>query len=454
MTVRTQARNVDVSLVEANGAKLHVERRGGGPATILFIPGGLVDSTHFAAVAELLAADFTVVTYDRRGNAGSPRPSGWTSTTIGEQADDAAGLIQALQLEPAAVWGGSLGGLVVLDLVARWPELVRIGIVHEPPLLSVLDDGDQAIARLQDLTGRAAQPHALRAVAEAHARQVLGDGFGRLAPELRERMFANAATFFTIEVPGLVRSLPDPALLARALQQAQVRVEVMAAPGNRDDPVYRTSRWIADHVGVQVRELPGGHMPYAIQPEPLAKEIASLVHSTPAWEGGRRGSPSKVQPPRAEQHTSQTVVVVHSYQVKQISPPTEGGMSLVSTLLKERFTGDLNGSGVAEHVRVVRPDGSDTFWGVERFVGSLAGRRGAFLLTASGATADGIVHGHWEVVPGSATGELAGLRGRSVFSVAPSSRPGEVARAHDSFTYWFEPDSAPQGRHKRDESSL
>jgi hypothetical protein len=98
----------------------------------------------------------------------------------------------------------------------------------------------------------------------------------------------------------------------------------------------------------------------------------------------------------------------------------------------------LKGNGLAEHVRVTRPDGSDTFRGVERFIGSLNGRAGSFLLTASGYTAGGIVHGQWEVVPGSATGELLGLRGRSVFSAAPSSAPGEVARAHDSCTYWFE----------------
>jgi hypothetical protein len=267
-------------------------------------------------------------------------------------------------------------------------------------------------------------------------RQVLGDVFDRLTPELRARMVAGADTFFTIEVPGLIRSLPDPAVLARNLAQTQVRVEVMAAPDNRDDPVYRTSRWIADALGVQVREIPGGHMPYVIEPEPMAQQIGSLVRSTPAWEGKRRGAlPDGNRTPAPAQHVSQTVVIVHSYEVKLISPPNESGMSLVSTLLKERFTGDLNGSGVAEHVRVVRPDGTDTFWEVERFIGSLAGRSGSFLLTASGHTVDGIVHGQWEVVPGSATGELAGLMGRSVFSVSPSSNPGEVARANDSFTY-------------------
>jgi hypothetical protein len=42
-----------------------------------------------------MANEFTVVTYDRRGNSRSGRPPGWTTTSVREQADDAAGIIQA-----------------------------------------------------------------------------------------------------------------------------------------------------------------------------------------------------------------------------------------------------------------------------------------------------------------------------------------------------------------------
>ncbi|GAA2758376.1 alpha/beta fold hydrolase [Actinopolymorpha rutila] len=74
-------------------ARLYYELRGNGPA-LLFIPGGTVDSSHFAEVANLLADEFLTVTYDRRGNGASPRPADWHATSVAEQADDAAGLIE------------------------------------------------------------------------------------------------------------------------------------------------------------------------------------------------------------------------------------------------------------------------------------------------------------------------------------------------------------------------
>ena len=89
-----------------NGAELYYEKQGTGPA-VLLIAGSTGDAGNFTRAADLLADEFTVVTYDRRGNSRSPRPSGWTTTSVAEQADDAAGLIQLLGLSPAVVFGTS-----------------------------------------------------------------------------------------------------------------------------------------------------------------------------------------------------------------------------------------------------------------------------------------------------------------------------------------------------------
>jgi pimeloyl-ACP methyl ester carboxylesterase len=74
--------------VVTNGAKLSYERQGVGQA-LLFIAGSTGDAGNFTRVADLLADEFTVVTYDRRGNSRSERPAGWTKTSVSEQADDA-----------------------------------------------------------------------------------------------------------------------------------------------------------------------------------------------------------------------------------------------------------------------------------------------------------------------------------------------------------------------------
>ena len=93
-----------MSLVEVNGATLYYEVRGEGPP-FLMIPGTPGYSGHYVPVAELLADEFTVVTYDRRGTTRSPRPHGWVGTSVREQADDAAALLESLELAPAAAFG-------------------------------------------------------------------------------------------------------------------------------------------------------------------------------------------------------------------------------------------------------------------------------------------------------------------------------------------------------------
>src|SRR4028118_424522 len=94
------------NLIEVNGVKIYHEVRGNGPS-VLFIAGATGDSGHFQRVAELLSDEFTVVTYDRRANSRSPRPEGWESTSTKEQSDDAAALIEALDVAAAAIFGAS-----------------------------------------------------------------------------------------------------------------------------------------------------------------------------------------------------------------------------------------------------------------------------------------------------------------------------------------------------------
>ena len=61
-------------LLEVNGTKIYHELRGSGPS-VLFVAGATGDGGHFQRVVEILSDEFTVVTYDRRGNSRSPVPT-------------------------------------------------------------------------------------------------------------------------------------------------------------------------------------------------------------------------------------------------------------------------------------------------------------------------------------------------------------------------------------------
>ena len=265
--------------VSVNGTQLYYERRGSGPC-VLFISGATGDAGHFTRVAELLADEFTVVTYDRRGNSRSPRPAGWMATLMDEQADDAAALLRALELAPAAVFGTSGGAVILLNLLLRHPDVLRGALVHEPPIIPVIPGGAELGAQFHAMTEEALAKGGPRGAMELFIRFNAGDAaFEHLDPELRERMLGNAEIFFTAELEPFVTYVPDPAALA----QASVPLVALAGAEHRDADLfhngylYQAARWVAMHVGRDVVELPGAHAPYFDRPQELADALRPML---------------------------------------------------------------------------------------------------------------------------------------------------------------------------------
>ena len=173
--------------------------------------GATGDGGHFDKLADVLADEFTVITYDRRGNGRSPVPAGWQTTSAEEQADDAAALLDALGVGPAAVFGTSSGGSFALWLLVRHPEAVRGAILHEPGLYALVDDFDAVRAPVRALVQEAMESGGPAAAVERFWCYVAEDedAWNRLAPALRVRMCATASTLFGVELGSYELSLPD-----------------------------------------------------------------------------------------------------------------------------------------------------------------------------------------------------------------------------------------------------
>ena len=84
---------------------------------------------------------------------------------------------------------------------------------------------------------------------------------------------------------------------------------------------------------------------------------------------------------------------------------------LTRASVTKSFTGDIEGEGQVEYLMMYRGDGSASFVGLERFVGRIGARAGTFVLQRSGVFENGQAKESYAVIPGSATGELRGLRG-------------------------------------------
>lgn len=136
-------------------------------------------------------------------------------------------------------------------------------------------------------------------------------------------------------------------------------------------------------------------------------------------------------PSGQERKRANAVITVRKYEPSIYDEPAEGP-ALTMIHVEESFSGDISGEGTVEFLQASQAGGPASFVGIERVTGTIAGKSGAFLLQDSGTVRSNIVSGEWFVIPGSGTGELAGLRGTGAFR----ANLGQNAQVH--LDYWFE----------------
>lgn len=241
-------------------------------APVLLIMGMTGDAGHFETLAGLLADEFTVISYDRRGNGRSHCPAEWATTSPEEQADDAAALLTALSLSPAAVFGSSAGANFALCLLVRHPEAVRGAVLHETVLVPLFDDPQArgaVTALVQEGMDAGGPPLAI----ERLWRYVAGDAnWERLPDDLRRRMQVSAEIFFGIELGSYEGYLPD----AETLAAIAAPVLVLFSEGSH--PVYaQAAGRLAQRLGVEVASTPGTHTAYNDHPHELARTVRPFL---------------------------------------------------------------------------------------------------------------------------------------------------------------------------------
>jgi pimeloyl-ACP methyl ester carboxylesterase len=118
MTITTNAPR----FVTANDLEIYVEQVGRGPDVLLI--GGLGDTVEsWQFQLDGLADRYRLTAFDNRGAGRTPMPE--TPVTVEAMADDAAGVLRALDVPAAHVAGFSGGSKIAQELALRHPELVR-----------------------------------------------------------------------------------------------------------------------------------------------------------------------------------------------------------------------------------------------------------------------------------------------------------------------------------------
>ncbi|MFG2635907.1 DUF3224 domain-containing protein [Streptomyces sp. NPDC048362] len=114
---------------------------------------------------------------------------------------------------------------------------------------------------------------------------------------------------------------------------------------------------------------------------------------------------------------------------------TAGAPLLMHGEVSNHYRGQIEAEGVQQVLIALSPHGVSVFTALERVTGRIGDRSGSFVLQVSGTTGGGTAKATLEVLEGSGTGELAGLRGTGTYFC---DNPGPDGNATVTLDHSFE----------------
>jgi non-heme chloroperoxidase len=186
--------------VSANGLSFaYVERGSGSP--VVLVHGSISDYREWSNQITVLAKRYRVIAYSRRYHWPNLPPGKDADVSLEKQADDLAGIINALGIAPAHIVGHSFGGAVALNLALRYPELVRTLVLAEPAVTGVLSkapENDDVIKESQAMRAEMREAFAMgnpERIVRTYAAHVAPGEFEKATPEVRQMLLANVPAF-------------------------------------------------------------------------------------------------------------------------------------------------------------------------------------------------------------------------------------------------------------------
>jgi pimeloyl-ACP methyl ester carboxylesterase len=274
VTARTQSLKVP-------GANIYYEVRGSGPV-LLMMPGGPATASAFERIAEHLAADYTVVTYDPRGLSHSKLEAPVQDERIVEIfADDALRLLTATGKEPAYVFASSGGAVIALELAARYPERVRTVISHEPPAPVLLPDPARERATMEDIV----QTYRTAGIGPAMQKFMVQTRIrggpppappAEPTPEQREAM-AQMQRNMDFWLGHYFRAIAEYEPDFAALKAGSSRIVPAGGEQSRGELAYQGAVGLAQRLGTEVVDFPGGHGGFESHPAEFAARLREVL---------------------------------------------------------------------------------------------------------------------------------------------------------------------------------
>ena len=271
--------------VTTEGDELYYEVRGQGQPLLMIAPAG-GDGWQYSFVADILADEYKVVTYDRRANARSTMNDP-QNFEISQQSRDAVAVLRAAGENSAFVFGNSSGAVIALDMAKTQPQAVRAVVVHEPPIARVHPNARKwqrffasvyltafrfgsSLAALRFMLG-----------VELPVRQLIKAtrevNIHREQSSVRYISSKDAADFLVKqELLPVTNYLPD----VERIKQNGVRVFIAVGTWAQERKTWyaQAAHMLAEQLGCELVTFPGHHGSYMDLPDEWAATLRSVLH--------------------------------------------------------------------------------------------------------------------------------------------------------------------------------
>ncbi|MHD0396533.1 alpha/beta fold hydrolase [Staphylococcus simulans] len=266
------------------GATLQYHKVGKGPVLIL-IPGANGTGDIFLPLAQHLANDFTVIAVDRRGYGNSsltePLPAEASNPDseyrVKRDAQDIAEIAKyESEDEPVYVLGSSSGSIVAMHVLKDHPEVVKHIAFHEPPINSFLPDAQYWQAKNEDIVEVEENEGMVKAMElffealdvapidrEMMSKPEADSG------EASEQRIKEMQNWFLYEI----RQYTSSNITLDDFKPYLDRITLLNGTDSHGSFPQKVNEYIASELGLNIVEIPGGHLGYVQKPEGFAKVL-------------------------------------------------------------------------------------------------------------------------------------------------------------------------------------
>lgn len=254
-----------------NNANLYYEIHGRGEP-LLMLQGWGMDLTGWQYVLEPLSQEFQLILLDNRGTGRSEvTPGEYTTRGL---ADDAAGLLDHLQLDSSHVLGWSMGGMIAQELALAYPRKVKRLILSASSAKVTAKSSFIAWSNVEAINRRELQTSVNWQLSFCFSKAVFANE--AMLFEIRENALNPP---YPVTVEGLVNQFAAVASHDRRRQLRSIKSPTLVL-GAAEDGIIDTDQVKALALEIddsQLRILPGGHMFHIEHSELFARTVIEFL---------------------------------------------------------------------------------------------------------------------------------------------------------------------------------